>query len=75
MRALRQYGSIRRFSSLLKSNGFIRQHIYTPAMARRQRQSRERLTNARKTLEEVEAANYWQTLTGTLGAEPVEAYL
>ena len=34
-----------------------------------------RLTSARKTLTEVEGADYWKKLSGTLGAEPVEAYL
>jgi hypothetical protein len=33
-----------------------------------------RLTDARKMLAEVEAANYWEKLSGTLGAEPMEAY-
>src|SRR6185295_13472516 len=31
----------------------------------------DRLIHARKTLEEVEAADYWRKLSGTLGAEPV----
>lgn len=35
----------------------------------------ERLKLSRATLEQVEAAEYWQKLSGTLGAEPVEAYL
>ena len=35
----------------------------------------ERLTVARKTLEAVEALDYPQKLTGTIGAEPVAAYL
>lgn len=34
-----------------------------------------RLNEARSKLEAVEAADYWQRLSGTLGAEPVEAYL
>ncbi len=34
-----------------------------------------RLTCARKTLEEVESPSYVQKLSGTLGAEPIEAYL
>jgi hypothetical protein len=34
-----------------------------------------RLTRARKALEEVEATDYWQNLSGTLGAEPMAAYL
>ena len=34
-----------------------------------------RLTAARKTLAEVEAAAYLEQLTGTLGADPVESYL
>jgi hypothetical protein len=34
-----------------------------------------RLTAARKTLAEVEAAAYLEQLVGTLGAEPVESYL
>jgi len=34
-----------------------------------------RLVRARKRLEEVEAPAYLGTLTGTLGAEPVESYL
>jgi hypothetical protein len=33
-----------------------------------------RLTGARQMLTTVEAADYWQTLSGTLGAEPMEAY-
>lgn len=33
-----------------------------------------RLMDARQRLAEVDAANYWQTLSGTLGAEPIEAY-
>ena len=33
-----------------------------------------RLAGARQRLTEVEAADYWKTLSGTLGAEPVEAY-
>lgn len=33
-----------------------------------------RLAGARRMLAEVEGANYWQTLYGTLGAEPIEAY-
>ena len=35
----------------------------------------DRLVRARKKLEEVESTEYVQQLTGTLGAEPVEAYL
>jgi hypothetical protein len=35
----------------------------------------DRLTNARKTLAAVEAPEYLQQLTGTIGAEPVENYL
>ncbi|MFZ0826375.1 MAG: hypothetical protein WAO02_03035 [Verrucomicrobiia bacterium] len=35
----------------------------------------DRLTRARKTLEEVEAPDYLKTLGGTLGAEPIEGYL
>jgi hypothetical protein len=35
----------------------------------------ERLTAARKTLEEVESPAYLKKLSGTLGAEPIEAYL
>ena len=35
----------------------------------------ERLAQARKTLEEVEAPEYLKKLSGTLGAEPVESYL
>jgi hypothetical protein len=35
----------------------------------------ERLNAARKTLEAVESAEYPKKLTGTIGAEPVEAYL
>jgi hypothetical protein len=35
----------------------------------------ERLTQARKTLEAVESADYLKKLVGTLGAEPVENYL
>jgi hypothetical protein len=35
----------------------------------------ERLNAARKTLEAIEAPDYPQQLTGTIGAEPVEAYL
>ena len=34
-----------------------------------------RLTQARKTLAEVEAPAYLEQLTGTLGAEPIESYL
>jgi hypothetical protein len=34
-----------------------------------------RLTNARTTLTTVEAADYLGKLSGTLGAEPIEAYL
>ena len=34
-----------------------------------------RLAAARQMLVTVEAADYWQTLSGTLGAEPMEAYL
>jgi hypothetical protein len=33
-----------------------------------------RLTRARKTLEQVESAEYLKQLAGTLGAEPVENY-
>jgi hypothetical protein len=32
------------------------------------------LAQARTKLNEVEAADYWRTLSGTLGAEPIEAY-
>jgi hypothetical protein len=35
----------------------------------------ERLASARKTLEAVTSADYLKKLTGTLGAEPIEAYL
>ena len=35
----------------------------------------DRLTQARKTLEEVESPDYVKQLSGTLGAEPIEAYL
>ena len=35
----------------------------------------DRLTRARKTLEEIEAPDYLKTLSGTLGAEPIEGYL
>jgi hypothetical protein len=35
----------------------------------------ERLTRARKTLEQVESPEYLKLLTGTLGAEPMENYL
>lgn len=35
----------------------------------------ERLTQARKTLEAVESPDYLKKLSGTLGAEPIEAYL
>jgi hypothetical protein len=35
----------------------------------------DRLTQARKTLEEVESPDYLKKLSGTLGAEPIEAYL
>ncbi len=35
----------------------------------------DRLTHARKTLEEVESPAYLKKLSGTLGAEPIEAYL
>jgi hypothetical protein len=35
----------------------------------------DRLTRARKTLEQVESSAYLQTLRGTIGAEPIEAYL
>ena len=35
----------------------------------------ERLTAARKTLEEVESPDYLKKLAGTIGAEPIEAYL
>jgi hypothetical protein len=34
----------------------------------------DRLAGARQGLAEVEAVDYWQTLSGTLGAEPMEAY-
>ncbi|HEX4343639.1 MAG TPA: hypothetical protein VH255_09620, partial [Verrucomicrobiae bacterium] len=34
-----------------------------------------RLNNARRILEQVESADYLQKLSGTLGAEPIEAYL
>ncbi len=34
----------------------------------------ERLTRARKMLEEVESPDYLKRLSGTLGAEPIEAY-
>jgi hypothetical protein len=34
-----------------------------------------RLTQARKTLDQVNAANYLDSLRGTIGAEPLEAYL
>jgi len=34
-----------------------------------------RLTQARQTLAAVEAPDYWQLLSGTLGAEPMEHYL
>ena len=34
-----------------------------------------RLAGARRMLAEVEAANYAQKLSGTLGAEPMEAYV
>jgi heterodisulfide reductase subunit B len=35
----------------------------------------ERLARARKMLEEVESPDYLKKLSGTLGAEPIEAYL
>ena len=35
----------------------------------------DRLTRAKKTLEEVEAPDYLKKLSGTLGAEPMEGYL
>jgi hypothetical protein len=35
----------------------------------------DRLVRVRKSLEEVEAADYLEKLSGTLGAEPIEAYL
>jgi hypothetical protein len=35
----------------------------------------ERLTRARRVLEQVESPEYLQSLRGTLGAEPVENYL
>jgi hypothetical protein len=35
----------------------------------------DRLTQARKTLEAVESPDYPKTLTGTLGAEPIENYI
>jgi hypothetical protein len=35
----------------------------------------DRLTRARKTLDEVEAPAYLKNLSGTLGAEPIDAYL
>jgi hypothetical protein len=35
----------------------------------------QRLTAARKMLEQVEAPDYVKSLTGTLGAEPIAAYL
>jgi hypothetical protein len=35
----------------------------------------ERLAHARKTLEAVESPDYLKKLAGTLGAEPIEAYL
>jgi hypothetical protein len=34
-----------------------------------------KLTRARKTLEQVESPAYLKTLHGTIGAEPIEAYL
>ena len=35
----------------------------------------DRLARARKTLEEIESPAYLKNLSGTLGAEPIEAYL
>ena len=35
----------------------------------------DRLTRARKTLEEIKSPDYLKTLSGTLGAEPIESYL
>ena len=35
----------------------------------------DRLTQARKMLDQVESQNYLKKLVGTLGAEPVENYL
>ncbi len=35
----------------------------------------DRLAGARQGLAEVEADDYWRTLSGTLGAEPLQAYL
>jgi hypothetical protein len=35
----------------------------------------ERLIRVRQTLEEVESTDYLEQLSGTLGAEPIEAYL
>ena len=35
----------------------------------------DRLTQARKTLAAVESPDYPKTLTGTLGAEPIENYI
>jgi heterodisulfide reductase subunit B len=35
----------------------------------------DRLSRARKTLEEVESPDYLKKLSGTLGAEPMEPYL
>jgi hypothetical protein len=53
-------------------NQFLRRPNY--ADVAEQLHIAERLTAARKTLEAVEAADYPQQLTGTLGAEPIENY-
>jgi hypothetical protein len=54
-------------------NAFLRRPNYTD-VAENMRIA-ERLSAARKTLEAVESADYPKKLTGTLGAEPIEAYL
>jgi hypothetical protein len=54
-------------------NAFLRRPNYTD-VAENMRIA-ERLSAARKTFEAVESAEYPKKLTGTLGAEPIEAYL
>jgi len=54
-------------------NNFLRRPNYADVAEKMK--IAERLTAARKTLETVESPDYLKKLAGTLGAEPIEAYL
>ena len=53
-------------------NNFLRRPNYTDVSEKLN--IAQRLTNARKTLEQVDSPDYQKKLVGTIGAEPVENY-